>query len=244
VNAIVLFGDVIQSRDDSAGSTAWLRMLMAELEDEYPVSERLAAFEFTQGDELQGLLRPVADPVRAVLRAWLHPDRKPMRWVVVAGEVDPGSGPATQRTGPAFLRARERLEEATARRDGLLLSTGDPATDGLLDDLAPLLAELLADLTPSQRAIGRLLLVEGLRRSEAAGRLNHKRSTISVAANRAHLRSIGRLADALRTLFAAGRQAFAEQAVATQPEAAATQPEAAATQPAAKQPEPARETAR
>jgi DNA-binding NarL/FixJ family response regulator len=201
VNAIVLFGDVIRSRRDSTGSTAWLRTLAAELESAYPASSRLAEFEFTQGDEIQGLVRPGADPVQAVLRAWLHPDSRPMRWVIVAGDVDPGSGPATQRTGAAFLRARELLAEATARRDRLLMSTGDQSTDGLLDDLAPLLAELLADLTPTQKAVGRIILVEGLRRSEAAARLGVARATVSVAADRAHIRSIGRLARALRSLF-------------------------------------------
>lgn len=201
MNAIVLFGDVIRSRRDSTGSTAWLRTLAAELESAYPASSRLAEFEFTQGDEIQGLVRPGADPVQAVLRAWLHPDSRPMRWVIVAGDVDPGSGPATQRTGAAFLRARELLAEATARRDRLLMSTGDQSTDGLLDDLAPLLAELLADLTPTQKAVGRIILVEGLRRSEAAARLGVARATVSVAADRAHIRSIGRLARALRSLF-------------------------------------------
>jgi DNA-directed RNA polymerase specialized sigma24 family protein len=212
MNAIVLFGDVIRSRRDAPGSTTWLRTLAAELEATYPAESRLADFEFTQGDEIQGLLRPDADPLLAVLRAWLHPERRRMRWVVVAGEVDPGTGPATQRTGPAFLRARERLADATSRRDGLLMSTDDPPTDRLLDDLAPILAELLADLTPTQRAIGRLLLVEGLRRSEAAERLNKARATVSVAAERAHLRSIGRLAGALRILFAAGTEAAARRA--------------------------------
>ena len=211
MNAIVLFGDVIRSRRDATGSTTWLRTLALELEDAYPAESRLADFEFTQGDEIQGLLRPDADPVAAVLRAWLHPARRRMRWVVVVGEVDPGTGPATQRTGPAFLRARDRLDEATSRRDGLLMSTDDPSTDRLLDDLAPILAELLGDLTPTQRAIGRLLLVEGLRRSEAAERLTKARATVSVAAERAHLRSIGRLAGALRILFAAGTEAVARR---------------------------------
>ncbi len=209
MNAIVLFGDVIRSRRDAPGSTTWLRTLASELEDAYPAESRLADFEFTQGDEIQGLLRPDADPLAAILRAWLHPERRRMRWVVVAGEIDPGTGPATQRTGPAFLRARERLVEATSRRDGLLMSTDDPSTDRLLDDLAPILAELLADPTPTQRAIGRLLLVEGLRRSEAAERLDKARATVSVAAERAHLRSIGRLATALRILFEAGTGAAA-----------------------------------
>lgn len=211
MNAIVLFGDVIRSRRDATGSTTWLRTLASELEDAYPAESRLADFEFTQGDEIQGLLRPDADPLAAILRAWLHPERRRMRWVVVAGEVDPGTGPATQRTGPAFLRARERLAEATSRRDGLLMSTDDPSTDRLLDDLAPILAELLADLTPTQRAIGRLLLVERLRRSDAAERLDKARATVSVAAERAHLRSIGRLAGALRILFQAGTEAAASR---------------------------------
>ena len=75
--------------------------------------------------------------------------RRRMRWVVVAGEVEPGTGPATQRTGPAFLRARERLDEATSRRDGLPDVDRRSTTDRLLDDLAPILAELLGDLTPT-----------------------------------------------------------------------------------------------
>ena len=209
MHATVLFGDVVRSRRDASGSTAWLRTLVADLEAAYPADRRLAAFEFTQGDEVQGLLVSGADPIVAVLRAGFHAERKPMRWVVVAGEVDPGRGPATQRTGPAFLRARELLAEAAARRDGLLVSSGDAETDRLLADLAPLLAELLGDLTARQRVIGRLLLVDGLRRSEAAERLNVRRATISVAANRAHVRSIGRLANALSMLFASGVEAAA-----------------------------------
>ena len=207
MNAIVLFGDVIRSRRNATGSTAWLRTLTAELEAGSPPEWRLAPFEFTQGDELQGLLAPDADPLDAVLRASLHPERSPMRWVIVAGQVDPGTGPATQRTGPAFLRARERLAEATARRDNLLMSSGDPPTDALLDRLAPLLAELLGDLTTRQAAIGRLLVIEHIRQSEAAERLGVSRATVSVAADRAHIRSITRLASVLRELFRAGQEA-------------------------------------
>ena len=213
MNAIVLFGDVIRSRRDSSGSTAWLRTLAEELATIYPASERLAEFEFTQGDEIQGLLAPSADPVAAALRSALHPARRPMRWVAVAGDVDPGRGPATQRTGSAFLRARDLIEEAAARREGLLLSSGDPATDDLLGDVAPLLTELLGDLTDRQRVIGRLLLVEGLRRSEVAERLNVSRATISVAADRAHMRSLGRLAGALHTMFANGVEAASRRTV-------------------------------
>ena len=207
VDGIVIFGDVVRSRRDATGSTAWLRTLAAELTEAVPASDRLADFEFTQGDELQGLLARGVDPFPAILRAGFHPARRPMRWVVVAGEVDPGRGPATQRTGPAFLRARERLEEAAARRDGLLVESGDPSTDALLDDVAPLLAELIDDLTARQRVVAGLLLVEGLRRSEAAVRLDVSRATVSVAADRAHVRSIGRLAGALGRLLRDGATA-------------------------------------
>lgn len=200
--AVVLFGDVIRSRRDSVAATAWLRTLTADLGEAYPASDVLAPFEFTQGDELQGLLVATADPRRAILRAALHPDRAPMRWVVVAGEVDPGRGPATQRSGPAFIAARERLAIAATRRELLAVVSGDPATDALLEVLAPLLGELLADLTKRQREIAWPIVVEGLRRSETAERLRVSRATVSVAADRAHLRSIGELARVVHTLLA------------------------------------------
>ena len=72
----------------------------------------------TQGDELQLLLAPGADPFRAVLRAGLHPDALPMRWAIVAGGIDPGSGPATGQP-PAYFDQigytdlRNRLGDAT-----------------------------------------------------------------------------------------------------------------------------------
>src|SRR6478672_6452097 len=175
MDGIVIFGDVVRSRRDATGSTAWLRTLAAELETAVPAADRLAEFEFTQGDELQGLLAPGIDPFGA------------------------------------FLRARERLVEAAARRDGLVVESGDPASDALLDDVAPLLAELLDDLTSRQRVVARLILVEGLRRSQAAERLGVSRATVSVAADRAHVRSIGRLAGALARLLADGAATAAAQ---------------------------------
>ena len=220
MNAIVLFGDVIRSRRDASGSTTWLRTLTAELEATSPPGSLVAPFEFTQGDELQGLFAPGADPLDAVLRASFNPDRSPMRWVIVAGEVDPGTGPATQRTGAAFFRARERLVEAGARRDNLLMTSGDPASDALLDRLAPVLAELLDDLTRRQMTIGRLLVIDGLRGSEAADRLHVSRATVSVVADRAHIRSITRLASALRELFATGQDAAAAREAAGHPNTA------------------------
>ena len=210
--AFVLFGDVVRSRVDAPAGTAWLRELIEELEQVYPRSARVAPFGFTQGDELQGLLSTDADPFAAVLRATLHERALPMRWVIVAGMVERGSGPATERTGPAFLAARRLLEGARTRRDGLTVHVGDGRSDDLLAELAPLLADLLADLSERQRAIARLMLVDRLRQSEVAERLEVSRATISVMAERARIRRIEGLLDVVRQIVTDG---VAAAAVAT-----------------------------
>lgn len=202
MEGIVLFGDVVRSRRSPGAATRWLRTLSKELTAAYPGAEQLARFEFTQGDEIQGLLAPSADPTRAVLRATLHPERRPMRWVIVRGLVDAGDGPATQRSGPAFIAARSRLGTAVTRREAVAAMTEDAATNELLDGITPAFGELLGDLTSRQREIGWPLLVEGVRRSDVAARLGVSRATVSVAAERAHLRAIGALAGAIRTLIA------------------------------------------
>jgi len=201
--AIVLFGDVVESRSTER-STAWLRSLRDELEAAYPPADLLAPWEFTQGDELQGLLRLGADPLAAVERGWLRDDRLPMRWVIVVGEVAPGQGPATQRTGPAFVRARELIGFARRRRERLVARTGDRRIDQLLDGTTPAFARLLAELTDRQRDVARLLIVDRLRQSEAAKRLNIKAPTVSVAAERAGVREIAGLGDAIRRLIQIG----------------------------------------
>ncbi|MFL5756672.1 MAG: sigma factor-like helix-turn-helix DNA-binding protein [Chloroflexota bacterium] len=208
---IVLFGDVVDSRLDPPRATAFLRSLRRELETSYPREERLAGFGFTQGDELQGLLAPGVNPFLAVLRAGLRADAPGLRWVVVAGPVERGTGPATERSGSAFLIARSLVGRAKAQRDGLLAQTGDPEIDALLEDLAPLLPVLISDLTDRQREVARLIVVEGLRRSDVAERLDVSRATVSVLADRARVRDLERLARALAALFATGeRRAMAE----------------------------------
>jgi DNA-binding CsgD family transcriptional regulator len=200
---VVVFGDVADSRRDSARASSWLRRLTADLDDVYE-AERVARFGFTQGDELQGALRSTADPFIAVLRAALDPDGPQMRWAIAAGEIDPGRGPATQRTGTAFLAAREAMGEARRRRESLVVRSGDPATDTTLDDAAPALTALLDELTARQRVVAQLMLVEGLRQADVAARLDVARPTVSVAAERAHVREIGGLARVLRQLLVDG----------------------------------------
>jgi hypothetical protein len=200
IQALVIFGDVIHSRRDPAGSSAWLRALCADLQT---AAGRwaIAPFGFTQGDELQGLLQPGADPLGLVLRAALADDARPMRWAIALGLVEAGRGPATQRTGTVFVAARAALDETRRQRTSLRIVTGVPAVDGLLDDLAPVLGSALEQLSPTQRRVARLILVEGLRRSEVADRLAVSRATVSVAANRGGVPSLERLSRAIRTLI-------------------------------------------
>ncbi len=198
--AIVVFGDVIHSRLDPTGSSAWLRTLCDELQEAHG-EETLAPFGFTQGDELQGLLRPSADPLGVVLRAALAQDARPMRWAIARGSVEGGSGPATQRTGHAFVAARAALDETRRIRSSLRIVTGVPDVDILLDDLAPVLGSALEQLSPSQRRVAGLILVDGLRRSDVADRLGVSRATVSVAANRGGVPSLERLSRTIRNLL-------------------------------------------
>jgi hypothetical protein len=212
---IVVFGDVVGSRRYAGGAADWLARLCADFDQRYG-DDRLAPFDFTQGDELQGLLVPGADPFEAVLVASLTEGAPRMRWVAVAGMVEAGEGPATRRTGPAFLTARASIELARQRRDGLLATTGDEHADGLLEDTAPVLADLLDRLTPRQQTVTRLILVDGHTQAEVAELLDVARATISVSAQRAGVRSVGRLLGAVRQLFREGAQlALAAGTVAT-----------------------------
>jgi predicted XRE-type DNA-binding protein len=205
---IVVFGDVIGSRNGPAVATGWLGTLRRRLDSIYG-KRRLAPFEFTQGDEIQGLLHPAADPLLAILESTLLPhdghDAAPwMRWVAVFGAVDPGRGPATHRTGDAFLRARALLQQARDDHDGLLCQTGDAATDAVLAGTAPVMAAIIDRMTDRQRQIARLALVDGLRQSEIADRLGVARPTVSVSSARADVRSLARLTGAVRLVWTDG----------------------------------------
>jgi hypothetical protein len=206
--AVVLFGDVVRSRDAADRAAHWLGSLGGSLDASYS-DERLASFEFTQGDEIQGLLAPTADPFRAVLLSTLHPHQGPddaprMRWVMVLGSVGPGQGPATHRTGDAFVHARELLRQARDDRDGLLCQTGDPAADAYLAGTAPLLAAIIDRMTDRQRQIARLALIDGLRQSEIADRLDVARPTVSVSYARGDVRNLARLVASLHAIWADG----------------------------------------
>lgn len=204
---ICIIGDVVGSRASAVAATAWLELLRDHLERSHP--GRLAAFEFTQGDEIQGLLPIDADPVGLVLDAMLRPHAPPhgvprMRWAIAAGAVDPGDGPATRRTGPAFLVARRLITHAHQEGAGLLCASGDPVADGLLDDVAPVLASLVARMTDRQRETLHLQAIEGLRQEVIADRLGVTQPAVSGILARAGARDVARLTAAVRTLLVDG----------------------------------------
>ena len=169
----MIFGDVVRSRRDASGVDGLAAHARGGARDDLSPADRLADFEFTQGDELQGLLAISASiPFRRGLRAGLHPDRRPMRWVVGGRRGRPGprsgdrSGPARRSCRPASCWRRRRPGATASSVD-----SGDPPTDA-----APRrhrAAARRAARRPDRSASGsiaRLLLVDGLRRSEAAAR--------------------------------------------------------------------------
>lgn len=200
--ALVIFGDAIGSRKARVETAAWMRDMVSELDEAYG-DVRLAPFGFAQGDEVQGLLAPEADPLVAILQTALNPNARPIRWVCLWGLVDPGDGPATERTGSAFLAARQAIQVARASRERIVIRTGYGAADELLDGMTPALADLLDGLTKHQRLVARMSLLEGLRQADVAERLGIRRATVSVAVGRARVHSIGRLAGAIRSTCAA-----------------------------------------
>ena len=206
-SGLVLFGDVVGSRYDSVVSTTFLRELVKNLDEAYAGS-MLAPFGFTQGDEVQGLLVPDADPIAAVLLAAFSPHHRHIRWVAVRGsiDVDPGASdaPATQRSGSAFVAARKAIAVARSGHDRLVIVTGESGVDELLADLCPALSDLLEGLTARQRLVARLALIDDLRQSEVADRLNVRRATISVSFSRARIRSLQRLVAGIRRVYSSG----------------------------------------
>jgi predicted XRE-type DNA-binding protein len=221
--AWVLLGSLTESRRSRVEATVWLRALVAELDEAYG-SQKLAPFGFTQGQEVQGLLDSEADPLLAVLRSTLGEGPRPLRWVCIRGAVDPGEGPATQRTGSAFLAARAALEAAQATHERLVIRIGRAYADELLDGMTPAMADLLNALTTRQKAVARLALIEGFRQSEVAERLKVRRATISVSFARGKVMPLARLAAAIRKACEGPSDVVAAVARAAATDASAGQP--------------------
>ena len=198
---LVVIGDAVGSRADSVGTADWLRGLAQEL-DAVCGEARLADFGFTRGDEVRGLLRSDADPLGVVLHVALAESSRPIRWALAWGDVDgiPTDGSAVGCAGPAVMASESAIDEAKRRRERLVIRTGDADSDALLAGLVPAFTDILGGLTPTQRHVARLAIIEGLRQSEVAERLKVRRATVSVSFARARLGSLRGLAGAIRTI--------------------------------------------
>jgi DNA-directed RNA polymerase specialized sigma24 family protein len=147
----------------------------------------------TDGGRLRVLAGPDDQPFRLILVAGLQPAMPPLRWgVAVVETADPAAA------------AVEALEAGEHARQPITTFTGDTLADTVLADLTPGFAALLAGLTDRQREVGRLLLVDGLRRSEVATALGISRPTVSVMVDRARLRELDRFTRALDALLLTG----------------------------------------
>ena len=147
-------------------------------------------FAVVDSGAVEGALARDADPFRVIVAASLEPGGLPLRWAVVAGEDD---------AAPARARA-----ELARRREGLAVVSGHAPTDSLLEDLAPLLDALVAEMTAHQREVARRLLVEGRRQAAVAAELGVSRATISVAVARGRVRDLERATRGLNGLLQAG----------------------------------------
>lgn len=142
--------------------------------------------------------RPIGPPVRvdpndpfmALMAAWFDPAMPAARWAVTVG-------------GDAESEAA--LDAASTARELLVIRSGSGDADVLLTDLAPVLGRLLDDMTPSQRRLARLLLVDGRRQADAADILGISRASVSVAHGRARIHEVGLQLRAARACWAAGR---------------------------------------
>ncbi len=156
-------------------------------------SDVLRPFAASRGDVVEGALRQDADPFKPILAAALEPDGVPLCWAVVADADE-----------VARARAAAELAELVARDERLVILSGDPLTDALLADLAPVLDALVGDMTSRQRDIARRILVHGRRQAAVAAELGVSRATISVAVARGRVRDLGRAVRGLHGLFLAG----------------------------------------
>ena len=222
VPAWLLIGEAVETRKAPPGSGSWLASLARELGR---LSGERAILPFEDaGSFVLGVLTPGSDPLRPVLEAALAEIRRPMRWAIVLESLEAPADAA--RSEPTLARARSALALARSGRERLLIQTGEAESDGLLAAMAPALVELLDGLTPRQRMVARLALLEGLRQVDVADRLGVRRATVSVSFARARILPLGRLIGAIGSACSA---AAARLELALRPE---TKPDSSTGEPA------------
>lgn len=197
----VLIGDVVSSRSvDRTQTIEDLKALASDLNTRF-AADLLAEFDYTSGDELQGVLRPGADLFKVLLACHLVPQVPDMRWGIAVGMIDSGTGTAIRRTGEAFLMARAAIVKAKTSKRKIAISTGFPRVDRLFYLALGLWRASLDELTARRRTLAFLFLVEGLPQSQIATDLGVSRATVSVIISRGKIREIGEQAQALSSIY-------------------------------------------
>jgi len=203
--AICVVGTDIEGLEGGPPAGAAVASLRSRLDDDFD-GDLLASFEFHAG-RIVGLLAPGADPLRAVLLGAVGDGAMGIRWGIAQGTIESGAERIARRAASLTVLADEAIAIGRARRDRLIVRTGVAGADRLLDGIAPLLVELLDDLTGRQRTVARLILLEGLRQADVADTLGVSRATVSVMAGRGRIRSVERLAGAIRAVMTAADEA-------------------------------------
>lgn len=180
--ASAVVGTDVVELDGRPVSAATITSLRSRLDDAFPGS-LLAPFALDAG-RIVGLLDPLADPLRPVLVGGVGDGAVRVRWAIAQGELASGRGGIARRASALMAVADEAIDVARTRRDHLVVRTGIEGADRLLDGIAPLLVELLDDLTDRQRTVARLILLDRLRQSDVADALGVSRATVSVMVGR------------------------------------------------------------
>ena len=206
---MVLFGDVVHSRRCRRRlPPPGLSSCRLGLDDRYR-DERLAEFEFTQGDEIQGLLapRPTRSPPCCTPRSNATPARRraadalgrsrPAAWIRATARrrVEP----ATRSSGSTGIRVPSEPGRMAFAVEPVMRTQTHCSTDWRRCS-----HRIIDAMTDRQREVARLALVEGLRQSEIADRLGVARATVSVSWARGGVRNLGRLVRAIRAIWSEG----------------------------------------
>jgi DNA-binding CsgD family transcriptional regulator len=205
--AIAVVGADVEELDGRPVAAARLASLRSSLDAAFP-GGLLAPFELGSG-RIVGLLAPGIDPLRPVLVGSVGDGAVRLRWGIAQGALASGRGGIARRARALTAGADDAIDLGRARRDHLVVRTGVEGADRLLDGIAPLLVELLDDLTDRQRTVARLILLDGLRQSDVADALGVSRATVSVMVGRGRIRSVERLAGAIRAVMSAAADASA-----------------------------------
>lgn len=186
---MVLIGDIVRSRrlqqEERARVQTQLKKILAQINRDYGEGT-CARFQFTGGDEFQGVLRSVGSAFEVIQRVRDQVLPVPVRFGVGIGEIStPLSDQPQAMDGPAFHRAREALERSQEFLAHACLNSGQRERDEEVNAWFDALSFIRSGW--SGRAHEIIRLYERFKRLEPVA----KKLNISVQAVSKHLRVTG-----------------------------------------------------